>query len=145
MNRRLAHKLLSVASFFFSFSFFLFRVNSIHSGRQGSEANRLTSRLASTRADNAPRQPPGSGPHSKVPTAFGSGGHSEVPTAPGFRGLLEVPTSPGSGGHLDVPTAAGSKCSRFPKYTNAASGSLYLEAAGGGFVFEPSEMAGSYF
>ena len=75
----------------------------MHTSRQGGEANRLTSRLASTRADYAP------------PTAPGSGGHSKVPTAPGFGGLLEVPTSPGSGGHLEVPTSAGSKSSGFPK------------------------------
>ena len=68
----------------------------MHTGRQGGEASRLTSRLASTRVDYAPRQPPGSGVHSKVPTS------------PGFGGLLEVPTSPGSGGHLEVPTSAGS-------------------------------------
>ena len=80
----------------------------MRTGRQGGEANRLTSRLASTRADYAPRQLPGSGVHSKVPTAPGSGGHLEVPTASGSRGFLEVPTSPGSGGHLEVPTSAGS-------------------------------------
>jgi hypothetical protein len=87
----------------------------MHSGKQGGEVNRLTSRLASTRADYAPRQPPGSGVHSKVPTAPGSGGHFKVPTAPWSGGLFEVPTSPGSGGHLEVPTSAGSKSSRFPK------------------------------
>jgi hypothetical protein len=87
----------------------------MHTGRQGGEANKLTSRLASTQADYAPRQPPGSGVHSEVPTAPGSGGHSEVPTAPGSGSLLEVPTSPGSGGHLEVPTSAGSKNPRFKK------------------------------
>ena len=55
---------------------FIIRVNSINTVRQGGEANRQTSRLASTRADYAPRQPPGSGVHSKVPTAPGSGGPS---------------------------------------------------------------------
>jgi hypothetical protein len=87
----------------------------MQTSRQEGEANRLTSRLASTRADYAPRQPPGSGVNSEVPTAPRSGGHSKVPTAPGSGGLLEVPTSPGSGGHLEVPTSAGSTISRFPK------------------------------
>jgi hypothetical protein len=96
---------VSPESVFFLAGFLLRRVNSIYSGRQGGEANRLTSRLASTRADYVPRQPPGSEPHSKVPTAPGSGGHSEVPTAPGCGGLLEFPTSPGSGGHLKVVQA----------------------------------------
>jgi hypothetical protein len=92
--------LLADVSFFFFFLFFKFkfiRVKSIHTGTQGGEANSLTRRPASKRADHAPRQPPGSGVHSKVPTAPGSGGHLEVSTAPGSRGLLEVPTSPGSG------------------------------------------------
>ena len=68
----------------------------------------------------------------KDPASPGSGAHSNVPTAPGSGGHLEVPTSPGSGGHLEVPTAAGSKSSGFPKQANAASGSLCLDAAGGG-------------
>ena len=42
-----------VRDFFFSRNFI--RVNSIHTGRQGGEANRLTNMLASTRADYAPR------------------------------------------------------------------------------------------
>jgi hypothetical protein len=47
-------------------------------------------RLASRRAAYAPRQQPGSGANSKLPTSPGSGGH------------LEVATTPGSGGHLEV-------------------------------------------
>ena len=120
---------LKTAHVFCFFCFFI-RVKSIHTGTQGGEASRLTRRLASTRTDYAPRQPPESGVHSKVPTAPGSGGHLEVPTAPGSRGFLEVPTSPGSGGHLEVPTSAGSKSSGFQKANNSVR-SVRLHAVTG--------------